>query len=272
MSATVFKRYLECEAKAVAVARGQYKEFSNDSALIYGNIVHSYFEGTKAHKKFIEDHHSNLYTKTTDKPNAEFKKAKQAIKALESDATFKQYYMADGNEYEKIVTGKIYPNIQGNIFSENAPDGVEWIGKLDMVNHKEHIIGDIKTNARPFANYDGFSFIEKYGYDIQMSIYQELYRIMTGEVYQPVIFMVGKQNYQTQAISIPQRLLNDKLELVKNNEKRFYDLMKEVLKNPKQARVNAVACGICDYCISQERKKARDSGIISLDEFDKLLQ
>lgn len=272
MSATVFKRYLQCEAKAVAVACGQYKEFSNDSALVYGNVVHSYFEGSEAHNRFIEDHHSDLYTKTTNKPNAEFKKAKQAIEALENDTTFKRYYMTDGNEYEKIVTGKIYPNIQGNIFSENAPDGVDWIGKLDMVNHKKHIIGDIKTNARPFANYDGFSFIEKYGYDIQMAIYQELYRVMTGELYQPVIFMVGKQNYQTQAVSIPQSLLNDKLELVKDNEERFYDLMKEVLENPEQASMDSVPCETCDYCISQERKRARDSGIISLDEFDKLLQ
>lgn len=272
MSATVFKRYLQCEAKAVAVARGQYKEFKNDDALIYGNVVHSFFESEEAHHKFIDEHHSDLFTKTTDKPNAKFKGAQKAINALENDLTFKQHYMADGNEYEKIVTGKIYPNVQGNIFSENAPDGVDWIGKLDMVNHKEHIIGDIKTNARPFANYDGFSFIEKYGYDIQMAIYQELYRVMTGELYQPVIFMVGKQNYQTQAVSIPQSLLNDKLELVKDNEERFYDLMKEALENPEQASMDAVPCETCDYCISQERKEARNSGIISLDEFDKLLQ
>lgn len=269
MSASVFKEFLECEAKGIAIRQGKYSQFKNDDALIYGNVVHSYFESEEAHKAFVDEHHADLYTKTKDLPNAKFKEMNQAIDALKSDETFKHYYIDNGDEYEKIVTGQIYPSSQGDIFSTQAPQGLDWIGKLDMVNTKDGIIGDIKTNRNPYNAIDGEDFITAYGYDIQLAIYQELYRQLTGDLFTPVVFAVSKTNFQTQAISLPQSRLDECLNMVKEREERIYDLIEYANGNIELNDVQN--CGVCGYCISNERRSLRKQGIVTLDEFNKVV-
>ena len=199
----------------------------------------------------------------------------KAIQALKNNGVFNKLYLKPSNEYEKIVTGTISPAVQGNIFSTDYkdPKPIEWIGKLDMLNKKDKIIGDIKTSADYYkgymnANGNKEDFIRHWGYDTQLAIYQYLLQQEIGDRYRTIIFVVSKKNFTTQAIEIPQIYLDDQLEQVREQEQRIHDLMEEVNNGQEST---AQPCGICDYCISQQRKEYRRAGIVSLDDFDNLI-
>ncbi|MDH5112872.1 PD-(D/E)XK nuclease-like domain-containing protein, partial [Lactiplantibacillus plantarum] len=56
MSATWFKKFLACEAEALAELQGKWEPCMNSTALIVGNWLHSYFESEEAHAKFVDEH------------------------------------------------------------------------------------------------------------------------------------------------------------------------------------------------------------------------
>lgn len=274
LSATVFKGFLECEAKGVAMMKGTYTPFATDNALLYGQYVHSYYESKEAHDSYIKDNWDRFYTQRGTK-RAETKNMDKAIEALNNNGAFNKLYLDPRNEYEKIVTGDIVASDQDDIFLTDytEPPKIEWIGKLDMVNPASKVIGDIKTSADFYKSYTDINgnktdFIRAFGYDIQMAVYQYLLSISTGQLYVPIIFVVSKKNFTTQAIEIPQSRLDECLELVREREQRVNDLMKEVVNDSPST---AQPCGVCDYCISQQRKEYRRAGIVSLDEFDNLI-
>ena len=274
MSATVYKSFLECEAKGVAIMNGSYNPFPNDNALLYGQFVHSAFESKEAHEKYIEENKDHFYTQKGTK-RAETKNMDKAIQALKDNRAFDQLYLEPSNEYEKIVTGTIEPAVQGDIFSANykAPEPIKWIGKLDMLNKKDKIIGDIKTSADYYKGYTNTNgnkedFIRHWGYDTQLAIYQHLLQQETGDRYRTIIFVVSKKNFTTQAIEIPQIYLDNQLEQVREREQRIHDLMEEVNNGQEST---AQPCGICDYCTYMRRRQARQSGVISLNDFNSLI-
>lgn len=250
LSKTVFSNFTECEAQGVAIMKKQYSKFANDIALIHGNYVHSYFESEDAHKAFIDNEHNHtvLYTKAGSK-TADTKRMDDCIKALESNKDFKKYYLADGAEKEKIVTGQLYTTNWGNIFDTDTKlKPIDWFGKLDSVSTSNNCICDIKTSANFYKvfNHGGVknNFIAEYGYDIQLAIYQELYRQMTGKTMDMIIFAVSKQTAIVQPIKLPQSRLNDCLEYVKDKQERVDLLLREMRGHKK---TTAQACGLCPY-------------------------
>ncbi len=48
MSVSQYKKFLECEAAALAKLKGEWTPESDPKALLVGNYVHSYFEKIKA--------------------------------------------------------------------------------------------------------------------------------------------------------------------------------------------------------------------------------
>ncbi|PWT36203.1 PD-(D/E)XK nuclease-like domain-containing protein, partial [Limosilactobacillus reuteri] len=61
MSKSVFQGFEECEAEELAELKGEWdpddhkKKSSQPDPLIFGNFVHSYFQGEEAHKAFLKE-------------------------------------------------------------------------------------------------------------------------------------------------------------------------------------------------------------------------
>src|SRR5699024_9209884 len=72
-SPTFFKKFLKCEAETMAELNGEYSDM-NHEALLVGNYLHSYFESPESHQKFIDNHKSEIMTRTK-KLRAPFEKA-----------------------------------------------------------------------------------------------------------------------------------------------------------------------------------------------------
>ncbi|MGV3082592.1 PD-(D/E)XK nuclease-like domain-containing protein, partial [Streptococcus dysgalactiae] len=51
-SISQYKRFRECEARALAELRGDWTDTRDNTALLVGNYVHSYFESKAAHEEF----------------------------------------------------------------------------------------------------------------------------------------------------------------------------------------------------------------------------
>ena len=54
LSVSQFKDFDRCEAAALAKLKGEYVSIGDNTALLVGNYVHSYFESQEAHEKFKE--------------------------------------------------------------------------------------------------------------------------------------------------------------------------------------------------------------------------
>ena len=221
-----------CEARALATLKGEYKKEDTD-ALLVGSFVDSYFEGTLDFFKF---NHREIYTKTGTL-RAPFKQAESMIDRVSVDKVFMDYM---SGEKQVIMTG--------NLFS------LDWKIKIDslLMNGKEPIgIVDLKTTGKPLTqtwysnDYGKVGFIEYWGYDIQLALYQKIVEINTGK--QVPCFVAGivkDDNPDFNVIYIPQQLLDTALNLLKMNCETFKNLITE--------KMEVVGCGLdsCEYCKS----------------------
>ena len=223
MSASQFKSFRSCEAKALAEFKGEYKR-KPETALLVGSYVDSWFEGTLDEFK---EQHPEVFLKTGGL-KAEFKKAEECIKRASSDECFMQFM---SGEKQKIVTGTIA--------------GVEFKGKLDSYIPHEAIV-DLKCmkNIEPIWNEKErrkVPFIEAWGYDIQLAIYQELVCQETGEKLKCYIAVVTKEDVpDIQIYEIDQQRLDECLKLVEENAPHY--------KKIKNDELEPVRCEKCDYC------------------------
>ena len=223
MSASQFKSFQNCESMALAELKGEFKrDFT--SALAIGSYVDSYIEGTL--NQFKEEHPEIFTQKGTLR--ADYVQADEICKRISSDEMFMKYL---GGEHQKVFTGSI--------------NGVEFKGKLDAY-HEGKAIVDLKVikDFEPlWKNGRKMSFIEAWGYDIQLAIYQELVYQNTNQRLPVFICAVTKEKTPNlEIISIPQERLDECLELVKINAPHCNDI--------KLGKVEPTKCNKCDYCKS----------------------
>ena len=228
MSVSQFKQGLECEARMVAELKGDYKRpFSK--ALIVGSYVHSYFEGFYQFNKFESDNKDLIFKKNGAK-YSEFEQALAMIHTLDNDE-FCMYALT--GEKENIYTGELF--------------GIQWKIKVDNINHEKLFFSDIKSakglRDRYWSNRFGryVSFVEMYGYDIQMAIYQEIIRQNTGAVYLPYIVAVTKENVPDKAIiHFDEETLQSALE--------FASERIDSVSDAKRGEKKPIRCNKCEYC------------------------
>lgn len=233
MSVSQFKSGLECEAKMLAELKGVYKRpFS--TALTVGSYIHSAFESDEMYVKFLNDNNNSILNKNGTM-KAEFKQAQKMIKTLKNDE-FAMYALT--GEKENIYTGELF--------------GVEWKIKVDNINHEKMFFSDIKSTKglhdRYWSTRHGryVSFVEMYGYDIQMAVYQEIIHQNTGQLYLPYIVAVTKENVPDKAIiHFNEEELRNALEFVSEGVDSIADV-KESKKEPDR-------CGKCEYCRSTKQ-------------------
>jgi hypothetical protein len=221
MSASQFKGFQNCEAQELAKFKGEYKT-ETTSAMLIGSYVDAWFEGTL---EGFTSSHPEIFTQKGSL-RAEFVQAQELINRVKSDEKFMAYM---GGEKQKIFTGTIAD--------------VPFKGKLDSYIEGKCIV-DLKTckDFEPvWKNHRKMSFVEAYGYDIQLAIYQELVRQNTGEQLPVYICAVTKEKVPNlEIMQIDQARLDECLELVKANAPRYQDI--------KLGKVEPSRCCKCDYC------------------------
>lgn len=248
LSYSRMKRFLKCPARALAVESGAWTESRDETPLLLGNYVHSYFESQEAHEAFLKENGDKLISKagkTKGQLKKDFLIGDSMIASLKDDPSFNRLY--HGSSTEKVEKEMI---VYGEI------EGVPFKGKLDSVNLTQGYFADLKTMK---SIYDmewnaelrrkvptAVNNILGFGYHSQLAIYRDLLKQMTGEEFRPIIVAVSKEEVpDKEVIRIDEEWLEEGLEDVKETIKEVWGVI--------QRKVEPMACGHCDYCRSQKK-------------------
>lgn len=238
-SISQYKRFRECEARALAELEGEWEDQRDNTALLVGNMVHSYFESPEAHKKFMDENADAMISKagkTKGQLKADFLVGQRMIERLEADSQFMDYYVG---QKEVAVTGTI--------------EGVEFKGKIDCLNVEKGYFVDIKTtksdiDSMVWVNDEASGrniqvrWFEAWGYVLQMAAYKKMLKEQYGKEFTPVIYAVTKESTpDTRAI------------VFQSQEKLDYELSElsiliKHLDDVKKGKEEAKPCGHCEYC------------------------
>lgn len=236
-----FKKFSDCEAKALAILNGDFVEevdSKKEVALVLGNFIHTYFESKEAHEEFKHVNRDKLIAKSgrnAGQVKKDFAIAPSMIEALETDEQFQAIYVG---EKEVPVTGVI--------------GGVKFKGKIDCLNLEADYFVDIKTTAKGIdeevwnADYKGKSrWFEAYGYVLQMAIYQELLKQTYGREFTPIIYAVTKEEFpDTRGIMFDGQEGKINMEYLLTSMAEHMEHLEKV----KNGKVAPVPCQKCNYC------------------------
>lgn len=229
MSASQFKDFLKCPACAMAKLNEEWKQ-EKTTALMVGSYVDASYEGTL---DIFKSKNPEIFKKDGEL-KSEYKKAEEIINRLEKDKMFSKYM---SGEKQVIMTGEIL--------------GVPFKIKIDSF-HKDKCIVDLKVmkDMQPIWNgKEKENFVEYYGYDIQMAIYQEIVRQNTGKILPTFLCVATKETVTDFAIL---EIDNERLEFVMNA------IIKPSLlsiNNIKNENAEAYRCEKCEYCKSTKEIK-----------------
>ncbi len=242
MGSTQFKRFMACEAQALAMHRGEIRQETSIPMLV-GSYVDAHFSGTL---DIFKAQHPDIFLKS-GALKADYLNAEYIIQRIERDELFMRYI---SGEPQRIMTGTIA--------------GVPFKIKIDSYI-KGGAIVDLKV-MRDFKQIwvdgDGkLPFIEVWGYDIQGAIYTEVERQSRGIFSEPLPFVIAgatkeKPEPDIALISIPPDRIAECLAVVMDNAPRFQAI--------KQGKIKPTRCGICDYC----RATKKLTGIIDYREIN----
>lgn len=228
-SVSQYKDFMKCEAAALAKLKEDWAPESDPQALLVGNYVHSYFETEEVHEAFKKEHNDKLFKKNGELYKA-FEIAEQMIERVKREPFFN--FLWHG-EKEVPVTGELY--------------GVNWKGKIDLLNVEDGYFVDLKTTRGLDTKiWDSsqkryVSFVEGYGYVIQLGIYEKLLEMEYGKPFVGYIYAVTKETpSNVAAIEVPEIDKNIELSFVKDNMERL-DAIKNGQEKPDM-------CGKCSYC------------------------
>lgn len=221
-SVSQVKDFLKCEACAMAKINGEWEQ-EPTTAMLIGSYVDSYFEGTLEEFK----QRTPQLFKKDGSLKSDYVKAENIIQRVEKEELFM-----------KCMSGEKQVIMKGELF------GANWKIKMDSYIPHEAIV-DLKVvqKLREITFRKGWrqSFIETWGYDLQLGIYQEVVRQNTGETLPCIIAAVDKQEYpDLDCILIPDEQLEFQRNELRWKMQRIIDV-KNYNEEPKR-------CGICDYC------------------------
>jgi hypothetical protein len=230
MSVSQYKDFMRCEAAAMGKLQGWREPDSN--ALLLGSYVHAYFEGVQ--DQFIAEH-PELFRKD-GKLKAEFENANRMINVIESDDFC--MFVLQGDK-EVIMTAPFA--------------GAQWKIKIDAYNPGQLRIADLKTTAsireKCWDSRFGYvTFVEAYGYVLQMAMYCEIEKRYTGreEWLEPLLVAVSKEDPPDKAIiSFDYHRMMLELQEVQENMPRILAV--------KSGREEPKRCEKCRYCRETKR-------------------
>lgn len=258
VSVSQYKRFCSsamnecCEAAALAELKGEIIRPITDSLLI-GSYVDEALTGDL--ERFKKEHPEIISSRgaTAGQLKSQYLQADAMIERAKKDATFMAYM--EGGQHQVIMTGEI----------EDVPVKI----KIDHVAylHGEPVaIVDLKTvrsmeeTFRVKDSGEYITWIERYMYDLQGSVYQYIYQQNTGIRLPFYIAAISKDkdtsgvpHPRLKIIQVPQTKLDERLSEVKQNIKKVQMI--------KTGEIDPVHCGHCDYCADR-----LPCSVISMDE------
>lgn len=211
-SVSQFKDFRKCEAMALASIRGEWVR-PQTTALLVGSYIDSWFEGTLDEFKAA---HPEIYKKDGSL-KADFVQAEELIAYVKRDPMFMRYM---SGKKQVILTGELF--------------GAKWKIKMDSY-HNDKIV-DLKV-MRSMERIMGKSFVEHWGYDLQMAIYAAI----EGRDLATYLAAVTKQDPpDKEIISIPRWRRVELLDEVERCMPRLIAV--------KSGDIPPMRCGVCEYC------------------------
>lgn len=222
MSVSQYKSFCRCEAAAMARLKGEYEPHGNNTALLVGSYVDSYFEGTL--EQFKADNPSIF--KKDGALKAEYVKAEEIIRKIESDEVFMNFLSGDK---QVILTFELFE--------------VPWKIKIDSFV-RDKCITDLKT-AR---NTEG---LPKWRYDIQGAVYQKGVELCDLGKLPFYLAVATKEDIpELNIFQIPQSTLDLALMEVEENLPHIMSV--------KRGEIEPTRCEKCDYCKITKKTSIRN--------------
>lgn len=213
MSVSQYKDFQKCEAMAMAMLRGEW-ERPKTTALLVGSYVDSYFEGTLDE---FREANPEIF-KRDGSLKADFIQAEEIIARVSKDPKFMEYM---AGEKQIILTRELF--------------GVPWKIKIDSYHRNDKIV-DLKI-MRSMERIMGKSFVEHWGYDIQVGVYSEV----EGNDLETYLAVATKQDPpDLEIIHIPKWRREEVLADVEKSMPRIIAV--------KSGKIAPHRCGVCDYC------------------------
>ena len=235
MSRGQYLRFLECEARAVAMLNSEWVEESS-TALLVGSYTHAWSQG--ALREWIVNHPEMF--KKDGSLKSQFVVADKMIDTLQNDPLC--MYTLEGQK-EVIFVAEMF--------------GTPWKVMLDAYNPEKHRAADLKTTRSITEHYwneefrTKVSFVEQYNYLTQAAIYTEVERIASGRPPEDwldfYIVAVSKQDYPDKAVIDmrgPERYIQELAEIEANMPRVL--AVKNGLMEPKR-------CEACSFCRATKR-------------------
>ena len=222
IGSTQFKRFMECEAYALAMINGEWRE-EKSTALLVGSYVDAHFSGTL---DLFKAQNPDIFTRNGSL-KSDYEYANYIIARIERDETF---MAAISGESQVIMTGEI----------EGVPVKIKIDSLLPDRTVDLKIMRDFNDVYDKDEGWRGF--VDAWGYDIQGAMYQEVRRQNDGVILPFGIAGATKEKPEPdiELFDVPQSKLDAALDLVKANI-QHYDNLKKGLYEPER-------CGKCAYC------------------------
>ncbi len=230
MGSTQFKRFMQCEACAMAYICGEYEQ-PKSTALLVGSYVEAHFSNEL---DLFKAQTPEIFTRAGDL-RSEYKKANEIIERIERDELFMQ--MLSGKKQE-IMTGEI--------------NGVPFKIKVDSLLPDMTVdLKIMRDCSDSWKDGEFLPFWKAWGYDIQAAIYREIRAQNDGEI-KPFRLAVATKEAETdlQIFEFSDETLDEAYRTVYNLATRF-----QAIKN---GEIEAVRCGICNYCKSTKKLTNND--------------
>lgn len=223
MSVSQWKSFKKCESYALAEIRGEIK--TDKKCFQLGHYMHAWNEGIL--NEHIEENKGLIYKKNGSKYE-DYMRADLAINLMEKDLLVMK---ALEGQKEVIMTGEI--------------KGVPWKIRIDNLHSKR--FSDLKYIKSFESIYDReqhkrVSFIEHWGYHIQMAVYQEIIRQNIGKRLEPLIVAVTKEIVPNKAIF--GQFENDEMENLLNIVETYQDRFVGI----KNGEIEPNSCEECEWC------------------------
>ena len=212
MSVSQYKQFRKCEVAAMAELKGEWEQ-PKSTALLVGSYVDSWFEGTLGD---FRSENPEIFKKDGTL-RADYIQAEEIIENLMKDDMFMKYM---AGEKQRIFTRELF--------------GVPWKIKIDSLL-KDKIV-DLKV-MRSMERIMGKSFVEHWGYDLQMAVYAAVY----GKEVETYLAVATKQTpMDKEIIHVPKWRREELLDELE----RFLPHIIDV----KSGKVEPERCGVCEYC------------------------
>lgn len=229
MSSTIYKEFCGilgrsgCQVKSLEKLRGNWIE-EPTNAMIEGSYVDAHFSGNM---DVFRAKNPDIFTQKGEL-KAQYKKMDVLIQRIERDSFFMSTL---AGQKQVIMTAEMF--------------GCKWKCYIDSYAPGKFIT-DLKTSGDFMKAYwikdlGYINFIQYWGYDIQMAIYQKIVEINTGKKLPCFISVVSKDDFpDIEVIQIGQRSLDDMIIEVENNMPFILALIKGDIQPDR--------CERCDYC------------------------